>query len=192
MEISVSNPAKIEEDVYLSQVRNSGDSIYFQTQKTGLKFNDDKSKCKIFLDNEKIKMLETISREVINKTSENSECWFGKKVSEEDCRNMYNSCTDQDYLYCMLDSDTYFYNRNGALTLDELPQEIHGLGLISCKGVVFTKTRFYINWEIEQFKIKIDKPKTIFTDYIIIDKEEDNVPIERSDNTLKIENLTLF
>lgn len=191
MEISVSNPTRIEEDVYLSQIKNGGDGIYFQTSNTGLKFNNDKTKCKIFLEKDKIEMLDMISNEVISKTSENSEYWFGKKVSEEDCINMYNSCTDTNYLYCMVDLDTYFYNREGALSLEELPEELHGLGLIICKGVVFTKTRFYISWEIQQFKIKTEKPRNVFTDYIIIDKEEDNNPIEKSD-TFRIEKLTLF
>lgn len=191
MEISVSNPAKIDDDVYLSKIDNKDEKIYFQTQRTCLKFNGEKTKCKIFLDDEKISMLNDISNEVIRKTSENSESWFGKKVSEEDAKKMYNDCVDKNYLYCFLDSDTFFYSRDGALSLEELTEEIKGISLIACKGVVFTKTRFYINWEIEQFKIKNDKPKTFFTDYVIIDRPEDNLPIYNTDS-LNIENLTLF
>ena len=70
-----------------------------------------------------------------------------------------------------------------------------GISLIKCCVIIFTKTAFYIRWEISQFKIKKESDKKII-EYGIRDLEEHNESIEKNEmeNKLKdrLKDISLF
>ena len=115
----------------------------------------------------------------MNIVSEHSEKWFNKQLSLEDCNAMYKDALNQGYLYCFYDQDTYFYDSKSRVDLEKLKNDIQGIALLTCRGVVFTKTSFYLKLDVVQFKVKVDKKVNFFNDYIIIDKDEDNQPLKK-------------
>ena len=78
--------------------------------------------------------------------------------------------------------------------LDNLENELNGIALLKCNAVVYTKTSFFIRWEISQFKIKKEKPKEIYNEYMIIDLPEHSVYLNCEIDNIesKLENVTLF
>lgn len=198
--IKVYNPNKRNENVYCSKVMLDSNELQFQLQKTEIEINKETSKCKINISDEEIKSLFFgISKVIISKTSENSEKWFGKNLSVDDCSQIYKEACTNDVLHCFIDSDTIFFDSSKTeLNVEELPDKMKGICLVKCGMVVFTKTSFFIRWELSQFKFKKEKNKAPYevylSDYSIVDLEEHNTPIEEdADNlTKKIENITLF
>ena len=198
--IKVYNPNKRNENVYCSKVMLDSNELQFQLQKTEIEINKETGKCKINVSDRSIKSLfSDISEVIISKTSENSEKWFGKKLSIDDCSQIYKEACTNDTLHCFIDSDTVFFDSSKTeLNIEELPDKMNGICLVKCGMIVFTKTSFFIRWELSQFKFKKDKNKTSndihLSEYSIVDLEEHNTPIDEDDDNLskKIENITLF
>ena len=198
--IKVYNPNKRNENVYCSKVMLDSNELQFQLQKTEIEINKETGKCKISISDEEIKSLFFgISNVIISKTSENSEKWFGKKLSSDECSQIYKEACTNDILHCFIDSDTIFFDSmKTELDIEELPDKMKGICLIKCGMVVFTKTSFFIRWELSQFKFKKDKTKISndihLSEYSIVDLEEHNTPMEEDKDNLskKIEAITLF
>jgi hypothetical protein len=185
--ILVYHPNKVEDNVYFSKIMDGSSEITFQIPKTKIQFVDkEKEKCKILLDEHSISELESISKDVIRITSEKSEDFFNKKIDIDACSSLYrNAVSDGNLLNCFYSSDTYFFDRKTELNVSEISEETTGIALLKADVIVYTKTAFYIRWEIQQMKVKTEKtskPKeTLLTDYSIIDIPEDEI-----DDTEKI------
>ena len=71
-----------------------------------------------------------------------------------------------------------------------------GIAIIKCCVIIFTKTAFYVRWEISQFKIKIPEEKLNLIEYSIRDLEEHNISIDdfNIENKLKdkLKDISLF
>lgn len=193
MEISLKlfNPIKTKNDVYFSKIVNNDSELKFQVKKTKLILNKEKGKAKLFLKEEELDTIKAIANEVILKTSENSKKWFDKEISEEDCRTIYKDAIVDSVLHCFFDENTIFFSSKNEYSVDDLESEINGIALLNCLGVVYTKTSFFIRFEIDEFKIKIkDDSKNI--EYMIKDLEEHSRSLEEEKIIKKIEDITLF
>jgi hypothetical protein len=193
MEISLKlfNPIKTKNDVYFSKIVNNDSELKFQVKKTKLILNKEKGKAKLFLKEEELDTIKAIANEVILKTSENSKKWFDKEISEEDCRTIYKDAIVDSVLHCFFDENTIFFSSKNEYSVDVLESEINGIALLNCLGVVYTKTSFFIRFEIDEFKIKIkDDSKNI--EYMIKDLEEHSRSLEEEKIIKKIEDITLF
>lgn len=192
MEISLKlfNPIKTKNDVYFSKIVNNDSELKFQVKKTKLILNKETGKAKLFLKEEELDTIKAIANEVILKTSENSKKWFDKEISEEDCRTIYKDAIVDSVLHCFFDENTIFFSSNNEYSVDDLESEINGIALLNCLGVVYTKTSFFIRFEIDEFKIKIKDSKNI--EYMIKDLEEHSRSLEEEKIIKKIEDITLF
>ncbi len=196
--VKVYNPVKMNEGVYCSKIMINSEELQFQLPKNVLTLNKEKRKCTICVEKEEIHdLIKRISELAVAKTSESSEKWFGKLLSFEECKQIYKEALLDDLLYCFYDENTNFYTTSEReIDQDTLDTELKGIALIKCGLVVFTKTSFFIRWEVSQFKIKKEKTKNedILTDYSIRDLEEHDEPLEDIPDVLskKIENITLF
>ena len=195
-DLEIYNPVKTDGDIYYSKVMLNGGELTIQTNRNKLKLNKDKMKCVLNIDESSLEVIKQVSNEVIKNTANRSKVWFAKEISESDCESIYKEAAVSDKLYCFYDENTQFYtSKNSDMKMDELEDELIGIALLKCNAVIYTKTSFFIRWEISQFKIKRDKPKELFDDYMIIDLPEHSNPLEV--NTLdniesKLENITLF
>ena len=183
------DPIKTKNDVYFSKITNNDSEFTFQLEKTNIKLGKEKCKAKILLKDNEVEIIRTIAEEVIQKTSENSERWFGKYVSEEDCRSIYKDAVVDSVLHCFFDENTIFFSSKKELSVDDLDEDITGIALLNCMGVVYTKTSFFLRFEINQFKLKSEKKNQ---EYLIKDLEEHEQCLEDENIIKKIEDITLF
>jgi hypothetical protein len=195
-DLEIYNPVKTQGDIYYSKVMLNGGELTIQTNKNKLKLNKDKMKCVLNIDESTSEVIKRVSTEVIKNTAKRSKVWFAKEISESDCESIYKEAATPDKLYCFYDENTQFYtSKNSDIKMEELEDELDGIALLKCNAVIYTKTSFFIRWEVSQFKIKREKSKEFFNDYMIIDLQEHSMPLEV--NTLdniesKLENITLF
>ena len=194
--ILVYQPNKVENDVFFSKIMDGTSEITFQIPKTKIYFDKDKEKCKILLDEASISELECVSKNVIRITSEKSNEFFGKEIDIESCSSLYrNAISDGNLLNCFYSCDTYFFDRKNELNISEIPDETSGIVLLKGDVIVYTKTAFYIRWEIQQMKVKTEKSskqkETLLTEYSIIDIPEDEID-ETEKIAKKIKEICLF
>lgn len=194
--ILVYHPNKVENDVFFSKIMDGSSEITFQIPKTKIHFDKDKEKCKILLDEASISELESVSKDVIRITSEKSNEFFGKEIDFESCSSLYrNAVSDGNLLNCFYSGDTYFFDKKTELNVSEIPDETTGIVLLKGDVIVYTKTAFYIRWEIQQMKVKTEKSskskETLITEYSIIDIPEDEID-ETEKISKKIKEISLF
>lgn len=184
------DPIKTKGDVYFSKITNNDSEFTFQIQKTNLQLNKEKTKARLLLNEKEVGLIKNIAKEVIEKTSCNSERWFGKSISEEDCTAIYKDAVVDSNLHCFFDENTIFFSSSrGELSIEEIDENLNGIALLNCMGVVYTKTSFFIRFEINQFKLKSDKKKD---EYLIKDLEEHSKSLDDEEIIKKIQDITLF
>lgn len=194
--ILVYRPNKVDDNVFFSKIMDGSSEITFQIPKTEIHFDKEKEKCKILLDEASIKELESVSKDVIRVTSEKSSDFFGKEIDTDSCSSLYrNAISDGNLLNCFYSSDTYFFDRKTELNVSDIPDETTGIVLLKGDVVVYTKTAFYIRWEIQQMKVKTEKSsnpkKALLTEYSIIDTQEDETS-ETEKIARKIKEISFF
>lgn len=194
--IFVYRPNKVDDNVFFSKIMDGSSEITFQVPKTKIYFDKEKEKCKILLDETSISELESVSKDVIRITSEKSSEFFGKEIDEDSCSSLYrNAISEGNLLNCFYSSETYFFDRKTELNVSDIPDETTGIVLLKGDVVVYTKTAFYIRWEIQQMKVKTEKsskPKeTLLTEYSIKDTPEDETS-ETEKIARKIKEISLF
>lgn len=194
--ILVYRPNKVEEGVFFSKIMDGSSEITFQIPKTKIYFDKEKEKCKILLDETSISELESVSKDVIRITSEKSSEFFGKEIDNDSCSSLYrNAISEGNLLNCFYSSETYFFDRKTELNVSDIPDETTGIVLLKGDVVVYTKTAFYIRWEIQQMKVKTEKSskskETLLTEYSIIDTPEDETS-ETEKIARKIKEISLF
>ena len=69
------------------------------------------------------------------------------------------------------------------LEIENFEKETKGICLLRCTSIVFTKTSFFIRWEINQFKRKVTEKNIVTSEYMIFDLEEDNIPLEKEEDS---------
>ncbi len=197
--VKVYDPIKMQEGIYCSKIMINGDELQFQLPKNTIRLNTEKKKCIISVVDPKIQeLIKNISQLVMKKTSDHSNDWFGKCISFEECEQIYKEALLEDKLYSFYDENTNFYTSSqNEIDPETLDEELKGIPLIKCGIIVFTKTSFFIRWEVSQLKIKKEKKENnnVLVEYSIRDLEEHANPIENiNDDDLlkKIENITLF
>ena len=196
--LSVYNPVKIQDGVFYSKVILDDEDIIIQVKKNKVNLDKTNNKALLELDSKTKKDISWIGEEVIKETSKNSESWFGKHITIEDCKTLYRDCIDDKKLKCFYDENSNFYkNKNESIEHSDLPDEMLGIAIIKCCVIIFTKTAFYVRWEISQFKIKTNcEEKLNLIEYSIRDLEEHNVSIEdfNIENKLKdkLKDISLF
>ena len=194
--ILVYRPNKVDDNVFFSKIMDGSSEITLQIPKTKIYFDKEKEKCKILLDENSIKELESVSKDVIRITSEKSNEFFGKEIDNESCSSLYrNAISDGNLLNCFYSDETYFFDKKTELNVSDIPDETTGIVLLKGDVVVYTKTAFYIRWEIQQMKVKTEKsskPKeTLITEFVIIDIPEDETT-ETEKIEMKINEISLF
>jgi hypothetical protein len=194
--ILVYRPNKVDDNVFFSKIMDGSSEITFQIPKTKIHFDKEKEKCKILLDETSISELESVSKDVIRITSEKSNEFFGKEIDTDSCASLYrNAISDGNLLNCFYSGETYFFDRKNELNVSEIPNETTGIVLLKGDVVVYTKTAFYIRWEIQQMKVKTEKSsktkETLLTEYSIIDTPEDET-CETEKIARKIKEISLF
>tara|TARA_B110001450_G_scaffold120288_1_gene113383 strand:- start:3033 stop:3635 length:603 start_codon:yes stop_codon:yes gene_type:complete len=193
--ILVYQPNKVDENVFFSKIMDGSSEITFQIPKTKIYLDKNKEKCKIFLNETLISDIETISRDVIKITSEKSKEFFGKELDIDSCSNLYrNAISDGNLLNCFYSDETYFFHKKNKLGISDIDDEVNGIVLLKGDVVVYTKTAFYIRWEIEQMKIKKEKIlyEPMISDYSIIDLDEDDVIPDTQKMAKKIREVSFF
>ena len=75
--------------------------------------------------------------------------------------------------------------------MDEIDHELKGIALLNCVGVVYTKTSFFLRWEISQFKVKSER-KNVNEEYLIKDLEEHSRSLKDENVIRKLNDITLF
>jgi len=195
-DLEIYSPVKTDGDIYYSKIMLNGCELTIQTKKNKLKLNREKMKCVLTIDDSTSDVIKKISKSVIENTASHSKIWFEKEISESDCESIYKEAAVSNKLYCFYDENTQFYtSKNSDMKIEELEDELNGIALLKCNVVIYTKTSFFIRWEISQFKIKRDRPEELFTDYMIIDLPDhsNSLEINMLDNIeSKLENITLF
>jgi len=193
--IKVYNPVNINKNVYYSKIMHEDSEISTQTLKTKLVLTKGKNKAKIVVDDKICKFIKDLSKSVIDITSEKSESFFGKVITNEDCETIYKEALVDNTLHCFFDEDTYFYkSKNEIVELEKLDDELEGIALLKCSAIVYTKHSFFIRWELSQFKIKQGEKieNTILQEYSIKDLPEHEYPMDGDPLAKKLEELTLF
>ena len=177
--LNVYNPVKIQDGVFYSKIILNDEDIIIQVKKNKVLLDKTNNKALLDLDSKTKKDIAWIGEEVIKETSKNSESWFGKNISLDDCKTLYRDCIDDKKLKCFYDENSNFYeNKNESIEHSNLPDEMLGIAIIKCCVIIFTKTAFYVRWEISQFKIKTLEEKLNLNEYSIRDLEEHNVSID--------------
>jgi hypothetical protein len=194
-DLKIYRPVKVDENIYYSKLMLNGGELTIQINKNNLKLNKEKMKCVLDIDESTLNIIKKVSDLVIKNTTKHSNSWFGKEISETDCESIYKEAAVSDKLYCFYDENTQFYtSKNTELNIVDLENELNGIALLKCNAVVYTKTSFFIRWEISQFKIKREKPKEMYNEYMIIDLPDHLIQLkcEIDDIESKLENITLF
>lgn len=198
--ILVYQPNKVDENVFFSKIMDGSSEITFQIPKTQIYFDKDKDKCKILLDETSISEIENVSKDIIKITSEKSKDFFGKELDIDSCSGLYrNAISDGNLLNCFYGEDTYFFDKKKQINISDISDETTGIVLLKGDVIVYTKTAFYIRWEIQQMKIKKEKKEKkekkdtqdtseqdiLLSEYSIIDIEEDDIDTERIARKIK-------
>ena len=194
-ETQVYDPIRTNNDVYYSKVMYKNAEITIQTDKTNLNLNKDRNKAKIKVSDKISNFIKSLSKAIIEITSEKSEHFFGKVITIEDCETIYKEAVVDNTLHCFFDEDTYFYrSKNEKIKLENLDNELEGIALLKCSAIVYTKHSFFIRWEISQFKMKQDKKveNTHLKEYSIKDLPEHDNPMDGDPLIKKLEEICLF
>tara|TARA_B110000902_G_C14240933_1_gene562420 strand:+ start:151 stop:759 length:609 start_codon:yes stop_codon:yes gene_type:complete len=195
--ILVYPPNKVDESVFFSKIMDGSSEITIQIPKTKILLDKHKDKCKILLDEKTIQDMESISKDVIKITSEKSKEFFGKDLDIESCSSLYrNAISEGNLLNCFYSEDTYFFDKKTQINISDIETEVSGIVLLKGDVIVYTKTAFYIRWEIQQMKIKKEKElkerDTILTEYSIVDLEIDDSFLDTDKIANKIRELSFF
>ena len=195
-ELLIYDPIKTPKNIYYSRILHNSEEISFQVEKNKVVLDKVKSKATLVLDEKSLNCIKKISDSVIELTSEKSKTWFGKELNIEECRGIFKNNLTDNNLLCFYDENTVFYDSiNKELDVSTLSDELYGIALVKCEVVVYTKTYFFIKWEISQYKIKHQKSE-ILNEYLLEYKIKD-LP-EHSENytdyeiVKKLEDITLF
>ena len=195
-ELLIYDPIKTPKNIYYSRILHNSEEISFQVEKNKVVLDKVKSKATLVLDEKSLNCIKKISDSVIELTSEKSKTWFGKELNIEECRGIFKNNLIDNKLMCFYDENTVFYDSiNKELDVSTLSDELYGIALVKCEVVVYTKTYFFIKWEISQYKIKHQKSE-ILNEYLLEYKIKD-LP-EHSENytdyeiVKKLEDITLF
>jgi len=194
--LSVYNPNKIKDGMFYSKIIVDDEDITIQVKKNKVVLDKENNKAILEIDSNTKRYINWISDEVIKETSRNSESWFGKHISIDDCKSLYRDCIDEKKLKCFYDENSNFYkSKNQSIEHSELPDELLGIGLIKCCVVIFTKNSIYIRWEITEFKLKSDTDKN-FINYGIrdLDEHKESITEKEIEKKLKdkLKDISLF
>ena len=184
------DPIKTKNELYFAKLVNNDEEFTFQTQKTKLILNKEKGRAKILLNSEEIETIVSLADQVTVLTSDKSTKWFNKSVNYEECKSIYKDAVLDSFLHCFYDDNTIFFNSKGEISKDDIDSELTGIALLNCIGVVYTKTSFFLRFEISQFKVKSDKK--VNKDYLIKDLEEHHKSLQDENIIKKLEDITLF
>ena len=170
----------------------------FQPPKSAISLQKEKNRAKILLDEETAQFVKSVSTNVINITSEKSEDFFGKNINVEDCASIYKEALNsENYINCFYDEDLIvFDSKKNHLDIENLDDTFEALCILKCECVIYTKTSFYIRWEISQIKVKTNKSKEskdlVLIDYSILDLPEHAEHIDGDPHVKKLEEICLF
>jgi len=193
--ILIYQPNRVDDNVFFSKIMDGSSEITFQIPKTKIYIDREKEKCKIFLNETMISELETISKDIIKITSESSKDFFGKELDIDSCSSLYrNAISDGNLLNCFYNDETYFFHKKNKLSISDIEDEINGIVLLKGDVIVYTKTAFYIRWEIQQMKIKKERVlhEPMLSEYSIIDRDEDNKILDTEKIAKKIKEVSFF
>lgn len=192
--LNIYDPVKIRDGVYYSKLILEDGDINIQVRKNKLKIDPETKKAILEIDSKTVEYIKWISDQVISETSVNSEKWFGKEINLEDCKTIYkDAVVDGERLHCFYDENTRFYEgKDTEINHEDLNNDMHGIAMIKCTVIIFTKNSFFSRWEISQFKIKDSEKIKKLIDYSIIDLDEHNTPFDIDNIESKIKNISLF
>ena len=162
-----------------------------QFGKNKLVLNKENGKAKLNISDFEASQIKELTEEVIRITSLNSEEWFDKCISEDDCASIYKNAVVDNVLHCFYDENTLFFSSKDQFSIDEIDHELKGIALLNCVGVVYTKTSFFLRWEISQFKVKSER-KNVNEEYLIKDLEEHSRSLKDENVIRKLNDITLF
>ena len=166
--VEIFYPKKNSDNVYYSKITLDNSELTLQMPKNKITLLKDKQRCILNLDADNLEILKNLSDIVTRKTSDNSQEWFSKSISLEDCQQIYKDAVVDEKLYCFFDENTIFYDSSKQqYSVEDLEDELNGIALIKCSLVIFTKTSFFIRWELSQFKLKKDKVLKMMLSVII-------------------------
>ena len=194
-DVKVYDPVNTKKNVYYSKVMYKDAEISIQLCKNKIYLEKDKLKAKVLVNDNIVEFIKQLSQAVIDITSENSEHFFGKKINTSDCEHIYKEALVGDKLQCFFDEDTYFYeSKDCRVNIENLSSELEGIALLKCSAIVYTKTSFFIRWEVSQFKIKKNKSdRHVFVDeYFIKDLKEHEEALDGDPLAKKLGEICLF
>lgn len=195
-ELLIYDPIKTPKNIYYSRILHNSEEISFQVEKNKVVLDKVKSKATLVLDEKSLNCIKKISDSVIELTSEKSKTWFGKELNIEECRGIFKNNLIDNNLICFYDENTVFYDSiNKELDVSTLSDELYGIALVKCEVVVYTKTYFFIKWEISQYKIKHQKSEILneyLLEYKIKDLPEHSKNYTDDEIVKKLEDITLF
>ena len=195
-ELLIYDPIKTPKNIYYSRILHNSEEISFQVEKNKVVLDKVKSKATLVLDEKSLNCIKKISDSVIELTSEKSKTWFGKELNIEECRGIFKNNLIDNKLMCFYDENTVFYDSiNKELDVSTLSDELYGIALVKCEVVVYTKTYFFIKWEISQYKIKHQKSEILneyLLEYKIKDLPEHSKNFTDDEIVKKLEDITLF
>jgi hypothetical protein len=195
-ELLIYDPIKTPKNIYYSRILHNSEEISFQVAKNKVILDKVKNKATLTLDEKSLNCIKKISDSVIEITSEKSKIWFGKELNVEECKGIFKNNLIENNLICFYDENTVFYDsKNTELDIAPLKDELYGIALIKCEVVVYTKTYFFIKWEISQYKIKPQKSEILneyLSEYKIKDLPEHLKTYKDDEIVKKLEEITLF
>jgi hypothetical protein len=195
-DLSIYDPIKTAKNIYYSKIMHESEEISFQIAKNNILLDKIKSKAVVTLDYKSLECVNKISDAVIQFTSEKSKSWFGKELNLDECKTIFKNNLTGNTLNCFYDENSVFYDsKNTNIEISELGDELHGICLLKCDIVVYTKTYFFIKWEISQFKIKPEKSPMLsiyLTEYRIKDLPEHSQSYKDDEIVKKLDDITLF
>ena len=99
---------------------------------------------------------------------------------------------EDNVLTCFYDKNTYFFSRKKQLNIDDIEENVNAITIVKADLIVYTKTMFYVRWDIQQMKIKRkEEDKKELEEYSIRDLEEDDKCIDDDIND-KVKELSFF
>jgi len=195
-QLLIYDPIKTPKNIYYSRIIHNSEEISFQVEKNKVVLDKVKSRATLTLDEKSLECIKKISDSVIELTSEKSKIWFGKELNVEECKGIFKNNLIGNNLLCFYDENTVFYDsKNTELDISSLQDELYGIALLKCEVVVYTKTYFFIKWEISQYKIKHQKSEILneyLLEYKIKDLPEHSKTYKDDEIIKKLEEITLF
>jgi hypothetical protein len=196
-EFSIYNPIKTSKNIFYSRIMHNSEEISFQVTKNKLVLDKLNNKCELTLDDKSLNSIKKISDAVVSFTAEKSKAWFGKELNLEECKSIFKNNLNDNVLTCYYDENTIFYDSiDKNLDISNIANELYGITLLKCDVVVYTKTYFFIKWEINQFKIKSEKTDEILsicmTEYKIKDMPDHLTSVKDDEIVKKLDAITLF